>query len=327
MASPTGQNAERPRFASEEEARSAMVQLLKIPYEVPEVSPFIVNRWQEENLIIEDIRWKSLDNQEVPAYLVRPAEITAPLPAVVCLHGSSGSRESMITRYFGKGSWTRFGRDEPHQRLLGWARELARRGYIALAVTQRGLDRRLPDTSSQSKELLLYGRNLMGALIYEIRQAITVLTHREEVDSDRIGATGMSFGGITTFYSWIADPRIKAAAPICGGVGSLEVFLEKGSRAYHGVYWWVPGILERGDHGDFAAAMAPRPFMIWAPLDDIGMPREGVDHFLQSVEPAYSQRGASGQLVVHRPPGEHEFTEAAFEALTDFFDTYLRGDE
>ena len=84
------------------------------------------------------------------------------------------------------------------------------------------------------------------------------------MDPKRIGATGMSFGGITSFYIWVIDDRIAAAAPLCGGVGSVDVFGRKGrSSSYHGTYWWIPGMLAKGDQADFAAAIAPKPLMLW----------------------------------------------------------------
>jgi dienelactone hydrolase len=164
----------------------------------------------------------------------------------------------------------------------------------------------------------------MGSIIYEIRQAVTYLQDRPDVDPHSIGITGMSFGGITTFYTWLVDERLAAAAPICGGVGSLDVYADIGSRGYHGIYWWIPDILTKGDQGDFAAAMAPRPLMLWAPLDDIGMPKEGVDRFLVPAEAAYSKSGKRENLIVHRPPGKHSFTLEAFEATRDFFDDHLK---
>jgi hypothetical protein len=133
----------------------------------------------------------------------------------------------------------------------------------------------------------------------------------------------MSFGGITAFYTWIVDPRIAAAAPICGGVGSVDVLLAKGSPGYHGLYWWIPDMLTKGDQGEFAARMAPRPLMLWAPLNDIGMPAEGVERFVKVVAPAYEKAGAREALVVHRPPGEHAFTIEAFDAMLAFFNKTL----
>ena len=316
--------AQEGRFADRPTAMRTFAELLKIPLEPPQVSVTVVSTKDEDGLIIEDIYWESLDHERPVAFVIRPAKVKGRLPAIVCLHGSSGSRESECAPKFGLGDWIRFGDKTPHTRLLGWARELSRRGYVTLALTQRGLDRRIPDTDDQAKELLLRGRTLMGAIVYEIRQAVTYLQSREDVDPARIAMTGMSFGGITTFCTWLVDGRLAAAAPICGGVGSLDVFLERGSRSYHGFYWWIPNMLTKGDQGDFAAAMAPRPLMLWAPLNDIGMPREGVTRFLEVVQPAYVKAEAADALVVHRPPGEHEFTLEAFETMRAFFDSRLK---
>jgi len=304
-------------------AGKTFAEVLKIPSPAPEVSVTVQGTKQEEGLIIEDVSWEAPDNERAPAFVIRPADARGRLPAIVCLHGSSGSRESMVTKEFGTGEWTRYGAKTPHTRLLGWARELSRRGYVTLALTQRGLDSRQPNTEAQTKDLLVHGRTLMGAIVYEIRQAVSYLEKRPDVDPARIGMTGLSFGGITTFYTWLVDDRIAAAAPVCGGVGSVETFLKLGSRGYHGIYWWIPGILEKGDQGDFAAAMAPRPLMLWAPLDDIGMPKEGVERFLSVVEPAYAQAGAKDKLMVHRRPGKHTFSPEAFEAVKEFFDEQL----
>jgi len=305
-------------------ARTTFAELLKIPSDHPRVSVSVRNTKQEDDLIIEDIVWESLDGEHPIAYVLRPVKAKGRLPAVVCLHGTSGSREALVTKQFGVGDWTPYGAAVPQSMLLGWARELARRGYLTLALTQRGLDLRQPDTDEQTKVLLVQGRTLMGAIVYEIRQAITYLRMRGDVDPERIGVTGFSFGGITTFYTWLVDDRIAAAAPICGGIGSVRVFMDRGIRTYHGIYWWLPGMLERGDQGDFAAAMAPRSLMLWAPLEDIGMPHEGVDEFLRVAQPAYMRAGGGQNLVVHRPHGKHLFSLEAFNAMETFFGQQLK---
>lgn len=270
-------------------------------------------------LVTEDLDWESLDGERVPAFLIRPARATGRLPAIIALHGSSGSRDSMVTAQFGPGDWVRYGDAEPHSRMLGWARELARRGFVTLAMTQRGLDRRGPPINTQANVMLAEGRTAMGAVLYEIRQAVTYLSQRPDVDPERIGATGMSFGGITAFYVWIVDDRVAAAAPICGGVGSVAAFAQLGRQSYHGTYWWLPGMLAKGDQADFAAALAPKPLMLWSPTEDVGMPREGVDRFVAQVRRAYERLGKSDAFVVHQQPGEHSFTMEAFEAMTGFF--------
>jgi dienelactone hydrolase len=320
---PATTNPRQP-FKNRKQAMTAFAGLLKIPLEPPRVSVTVKSTQQEDGLVIEDISWKALDEDEPFAYVIRPTNATKPLAAIVCLHGSSGSRESEVAQTFGMGDWIRYGDKVPQQRLLGWARELSRRGFLTLTLTQRGLDRRLPDTNDQAKDLLVRGRTLMGAIVQEIRQSVTYLQSRPDVDRSKIGMTGMSFGGITTFYTWLVDDRIAAAAPICGGVGSVDTFLKMGRRSYHGFYWWVPDMLTLGDQGDFAAALAPRPLMLWAPTEDIGMPKEGVQHFVETARPAYEKSPAPKALVVHRPPGEHSFTLEAFAAMEKFFREWLK---
>ena len=306
-------------------ARNTFADLVKLSPDPPAVDVRVHGKREEEKLRIEDISWSSLDGETVPAFVVRPADADGRLPAVICLHGSSGNRDAMMTKEFGPGEWTRPGRDEPHTRMLGWARELARRGYLALAMTQRGLDRRSPPINAQANVLLTRNRTAMGAVLHEIRQAVTYLAERPDVHPDRIGATGMSFGGITSFYLWVLDDRLAAAAPLCGGVGSVDVFGRQSPRvSYHGTYWWIPGMLDKGDQADFAAAIAPKPLMLWAPTEDVGMPKAGVDQFVAKVRPAYERAGRPSAFVVHQQPGEHSFTVEAFEAMVWFFDEHLR---
>ena len=88
---------------------------------------------------------------------------------------------------------------EPHHRLLGWAAELARRGYVSLgddpAGTGRpGIQRRRPEQGRHYR-----GFTNQGMHAHEIRQALSYLESLDDVDPQRIGCTGMSFGGITTF--------------------------------------------------------------------------------------------------------------------------------
>jgi dienelactone hydrolase len=323
LVSSTTATAATPRQPNAD-ARGEMAGLLRISPQPPDVVVETGARRVEDGLVVEELAWNSLDGQRVSAFLVRPDDGRR-LPAVVCLHGTGGSRESMTTPQFGPGEWTTPGASKPHQRMLGWARELARRGFVTLALTQRGLDRRAPpDTNDQAKDLLVRGRTLMGAIVYEIRQAVTYLDRRGDVERGRTAVAGMSFGGITAFYTWLVDARVRAAAAICGGVGSIEVLLRTGRPSYHGFYWWIPDMLSRGDQADFAAAIAPRPLMLWAPQRDIGMPKEGVDRFAARVRPAFARYRAESDLVISQPDGEHEFTREAFDAMAAFFEKTLR---
>ncbi len=305
-------------------ARKTFADLLKVPIDPPDVEVTVHGSKDDEGLIIEDLSWKSRDGKIVPAFVIRGAHVNDQLPAIICLHGSSANRDAMVTKQFGHGEWQRTEQEQPQTRLLGWARELARRGYLILALTQRGLDTRGPSSNIEGKVQLVNGHTAMGVIVDEIRQGVTYLQNRSDVDPDRIGATGLSFGGITAFYLSLLDDRVAASAPICGGVGSVDVFSRTGNVDYHGLYWWVPGIVEKGDQAWFASAMAPKPLMVWAPTEDVGMTKEAVDQFVDIVKPAYECAGKPTNLVVHQQPGIHSFTMEAFEAMVDFFDVHFK---
>jgi len=272
----------------------------------------------------QDVRWPTIGRDSVLAYVCKPLKPGGEkLPAVICLSGTGGDRVVQTSEFFGRAEYVSIGRDNPHTRMHGWASELARRGYVTLAMTQRGLgDRRTP-SGSQSKTLMLQGYHFQGHQAHEIRQALTYLQRRPDVDPERVGCTGMSFGGITTFYTTAVDARFKVAAPLCGGVGSLRQMILIGEMGYHGHYWWIPGILLYFDHGEIVASQAPRPYFIAAPLDDIGMPSKGVDELEAKAAPAYKRAGAPAALRIFRPGGPHSFTLEIFEELVKFFDEYL----
>ena len=58
-------------FKNRKEAMTAFARLLKIPLAPPSVSVTVKSTKQEEGLTIEDISWKSLDDDEPFAYVIQ----------------------------------------------------------------------------------------------------------------------------------------------------------------------------------------------------------------------------------------------------------------
>jgi hypothetical protein len=54
------------------------------------------------------------------------------------------------------------------------------------------------------------------------RRALTFLERQPEVDAERLGVYGHSMGGKLTVMTAAADPRVKAAAPSCGGISDRD---------------------------------------------------------------------------------------------------------
>jgi len=100
------------------------------------------------------------------------------LPAVVLCHGFSGIREILLPSY---------------------AEAFANAGYIALVFDYRGFG----DSEGER------GRLIPSEQIVDIRNAITFMETLKEVDQERIGLWGTSFGGANAITVAAIDNRVK----------------------------------------------------------------------------------------------------------------------
>lgn len=106
-------------------------------------------------------------------------------PAVVLCHGFTGVRQLMLADY---------------------ARLFAEAGYVSLIFDYRGFG------GSDGPR----GRLIPLEQVDDIRNAVTYLQAQPEVDSDKIGLWGTSFGGAHAPYVAALDPRVKV---VVGQVG------------------------------------------------------------------------------------------------------------
>jgi len=95
-----------------------------------------------------------------------------------------------------------------------------------------------------------------GELLNSIR-ALDLLCSLPNVDTERIGGTGISGGGAHSFYVTIADERIKALATVAG-VATPEYTLASRHLPHHCdcMYFHNP---YQYDTAEFAGLIAPRP--------------------------------------------------------------------
>ena len=264
------------------------------------------NRWQtDDGLILEELRFTGGPNSFVPALLARPCRVDGPLPAVVCLHGTGGTWErEMEPALLERGST-----------VLGWARELARRGYLALAITQLNHPpRQEPGDWREPRLLPLYGKTGMGRLVADAVLCLDYLSRRPDVDSARIGMGGFSLGGIVSFYTFALDPRVAAAFTFCGGVGSVRQLLRVGETRAHTAYYYPPNLLAEGlDHPQLVPAIAPRPFLVCGATQDVCMPVGAFKAFVDAAQVGYASAGAPDAFASLLEEGPHALTLRSFE--------------
>jgi cephalosporin-C deacetylase len=111
-------------------------------------------------------------------------------------------------------------------------KDWSRKGYAAFSVAPRGKLRSNAQFNPGYPGLLTYG--IVDRNVYTYRgfyvdacRAIDFLTHRPEVDPDRIGVTGHSQGGGLAITTTALCPQVRAAssgAPyLCGFMDSIEL--------------------------------------------------------------------------------------------------------
>ncbi len=293
-----------------------LAQKLHLP-KAPKPQVETRNRWEtNDGLVLEELRLQGGIHPLVPALLAYPQYHIGPLPTVLCLHGTGENWQSLM--------------EEPLSvdgvRLRGWARELARRGYATLALTQYAHPPRPePWDWSWSNSLPVFGHTSMGRLVSDALLAVDFLCTRPEVDPSRLAVAGFSLGGIVSFYSTIVDPRIAACAAFCGGVGSIRHLLREGTPTFHSTYYYTQGLLAEGlDHAQLLPALAPRPLLLCAATEDPGMPLAGVQAFAEAARQEYRNRGVEQHFDLLVEPGGHAMTLAGLEHSCSFFASCMK---
>jgi len=305
--------------------REKLLEILGLE-EVPEKADFVIDSVEEEEgLVGLSGAFQNSLGETVPSVLMMPDRPSSKaLPGVVCVPGTSGDAQQMTGVSFNKPS-PLIG--SPKMQLPGWARELARRGFATMSITAKGTETRRvseEDWAREAKLLAPYGRTQMGVLVEETLLAGRALAATAGVDADRIGLTGMSLGGNATWYAMACAPWIRAGVPVCGGVGRMYRVIHESQYDRHSAFYFIPHMLRHFDHPEVVAAcIAPRPFMMIAPLEDEDMPRSGVDDLIPPVSSAYEMLGKPNNFKVHQPTGNHVYLVEYFELMVNWFERFL----
>jgi len=276
------------------------------------------NRFEtSDDLILEEFRLRGSLSDFIPGMIAIPKERKGKLPAVICLHGTGESREWLMEQSL----------LERKSSLIGWAREFAKRGFVAVAITQFSHPPRHESWDWELPKLLpVYNQTAMGWLVSDVLTCVDYLHTCPEVDTERIAVGGFSLGGIAAFYSFVVDDRISAGFTFCGGVGSIQHLIREGNTRFHSVYYYVPDIVsENLDHPQLVSAIAPRPLFVYGTTEDAGMPVSGVKAFETEATKAYESLDAKNKLRIVVEDGQHALTVRAFDMVANWLQDIFKG--
>lgn len=211
--------------------------------------------------------------------------------------------------------------------------QLARRGFVTLSIGSPGGDARKPEPGSPHWQPLSY-------LGYVAANCGTILAQLPEVDPERIGVVGHSYGGKWAMFASCLDERFACAVWSDGGI----VFDEERSNVNYWEPWYLGradgpererGIptesrprtgayavmVERGmDLHELHALMAPRPFLVSGGSED---PPERWLALNHTVE-VNRLLGFENRVAMTNRPG-HDPNAGSNELVFRFFEHFLMG--
>jgi len=156
----------------------------------------------------------------VPAILYLPDPMPAEkIPAFIVVNGHGGDKYSWYSWYtgilFARGGAAVLTYDPVGE---GERNRLHRSGTRAHDSIKPDAERRSgPDAERHSGDKAVLARHLAGLMIADVRQAVSYLSQRTEVDGRRIAAGGYSMGSFVLALAGAVEPRLHACVLVGGG--------------------------------------------------------------------------------------------------------------
>ncbi len=220
------------------------------------------------------------------------------MPLAVMTHGGGGSPE-LCCDLLGSNNYG------------GVARKLLARGYAVFAprlllwnLSPKLCESNIPmyetryDRKARDNDFKQVGSSLVGFEIYGIMRALDYLLAKEDIDRNRCGMLGLSYGGFYTLYTMACDTRIKAG-------WSAAFFNDRIRYNWQDFVWSgsASGFLDP----EVVGLCAPRRLIL-----DIGKADTVFDYasavpLFERTKAFYEEAGASSRLTVHLWEGEHRF--------------------
>ena len=171
-----------------------------------------------------------------------------------------------------------------------------------------------------AKTLIAAGATWPGLLAWDDMRTVDYLASRPDVDAARIGAAGLSGGGLRTAHLIAADARIKAAS-ITGWMTAFAHQLPRHIR--HTWMAFTPGLYGALDLPDAAALHAPGALLVQQCRRDTLYPPEGMQASVDQLTKIYAKAGLPEKFRGSFHDVVHSFPPALQEETFAWFDRWL----
>jgi dienelactone hydrolase len=278
------------------------------------LAPQKIEEVDKGDYVREKILLQTWRDAVLPVYVLIPKHARRPLPAVVAFHGHGYGVKDIV------GLWEDGAeRDAPDGYHKDFAVALCRRGFAVAAPEiscfgERQTDfsyldtlmgQETPTTCAHTAMLAFHlGGSVVGLRAYDGWRLVDYLETRADVDASRLGAMGISGGGMHTFFSTCLDERIKA----CVVSGYYCTFQDSIFAMSHCACNFVPGLGRFGEIYDLVGLIAPRPMLVEAGSHDPIFPLPAVRRSVDRASAVYQVFGAPERLQTDYFEGRHQIS-------------------
>ena len=278
----------------------------RLPPRDRKVSARLVSTEDRGSYTLEKLSLDLNGEEAAPAYFAKPKGVTGKLPTVLFNHSHGGGYTIGKTEfidgreYMGKPPYAEF---------------LTSLGCNALCFDAWIFGGRATRTELDFfKETLWHGRVLWGMMVYDALKAVDYLVTRPDVDTRRMATLGMSMGSATAQWVGALDPRLKVVVDICC-LTDWHTLVEVGGLKGHGIYYYVPDLLNHFTTAQMNALIAPRPHLSLAGNQDALTPVAGLEKIDRELKEVYGAAGHPDHWKLVRADGVHFETPAMREEI------------
>lgn len=255
---------------------------------------------------IEKLHYESLPGLHVTANLYIPDRIQGKAPAVLYVCGHAPKQKVAYQAH---------------------ARRFAQLGFVTLIAetVQLGEAPGFHHGNYREGWWNWYSRGYAPSAIEMVNgmRGLDLLCQLPDVDPERLGVTGISGGGASTWWIAAGDPRIKAAATCCGTATLQAHIAERLIDGHCDCMWWIN--TAQWDMADVGTLIAPRPFMIASADRDSIFSIESIRVVHSQLRKLYEALGHGENLKLVEYAGNHGYQAPGRTAIFSWFVKHLMG--
>lgn len=300
---------------SKEAQRKVLYQLLgRLPDRQRPLSVEVLSTEVIDDVIVEKLLLDINGIEKVPAFFTKPKNSNGKLPVVLFNHSHFGQYEVGKNEYL-------YGRKEMQN--PSYAVALAKEGYAGLCIDSWVFGERSGRSEIDIfKEMLWKGQVMFGMMVYDNLRALDYLETRNDIDKDRIATMGMSMGSTMSWWLAALDERIKVCIDL-NCLTDFQTLLNKNALGLHGIYYYVPDLLNHFSTSDINGLISPRPHLGLAGRFDPLTPMEGLEIIDKNLKEIYEKDGAPEAWQLKIYDVGHEETAEMRNDILNFLKKWL----